>query len=87
MTDNTIGMRERRVVDDRYSRGSKYLEDLESNEAIHFCYRWNGLPNARSVLKYFEKTLGKNAYKQIKVKKIKEETEDKIRKIKVKRAS
>ena len=66
--DNHVGVREKRVADDRYSRAAKFLEDLESQEAIHICYRWFNLPSAVDTLKYFESFLGEKAYKHIFIK-------------------
>lgn len=82
-----IGKRESRTVDDKYVRGAKYLDDLELNEAIHFCYIWLNLPNGLSVLKHFDNILGDNGLTKIKVKRVKDEKicEPNMKNIKVKR--
>lgn len=43
---------DRELIDDmdRYDRGGKFVEDLEINEAILFCYTWHNLPSATDIL-------------------------------------
>lgn len=37
----------------KYDRGGQFIDDLELNEAILFCYRWLNLPSAETVLDNF----------------------------------
>lgn len=91
MVDRNYGEREKRVVDDRYNRGAKYLEDLESREPLHFGYRWLNLPDAKTTLELFTEYLGQRAYRKIKVRKLKEGEktyrEKKVRKVRVRKIS
>lgn len=43
---------DRELIDDmdRYDRGGKFVEDLEIDEAILFCYTWHNLPSATDIL-------------------------------------
>ena len=54
LAEQEIGKREQRVVYEKYNRSAQVLEDLESNEAIHFCYRWMNLPSAIDVIYLFD---------------------------------
>lgn len=84
---SSITKRELRNVDDKYNRGAKYLDDLELNEALHFCHRWLNLPNSLNVLRYFYEYLGDKSIKKIKVKRTSEKYDKNkgLKTIKVKR--
>lgn len=46
-----ISQRELRAWSEKYNRGAQYLQDLTTMEALHFCYRWLGLPNAADMIR------------------------------------
>jgi DNA polymerase elongation subunit (family B) len=88
MNPDDVGDREKRVVDEKYSRnrGSKYLDDLELNEAIHFCYRWLNLPNTLAVIKHFDMIFSDQVMKKVKAKRMKDVPVDNgMRKVKITR--
>lgn len=52
--------REGRVTEEGYNRGAKFIEDLETKEAMHIGYRWFNLPNFETVVSEFEKVMDSN---------------------------
>lgn len=86
MDNSNISEREKRCVDDKYNRGAKYLDDLELNEALHFCYRWLNLPNMADVIREVDNILDENKIKQVKVRRVKEKKKP-YKEVKVRRIS
>lgn len=74
LAEQEIGKREQRVVDEKYNRSAQLLEDLESNEAIHFMYRWMNLPSAVNVIYMFDEMYKDYRNTKLRLRRKKEET-------------
>lgn len=87
LAEQEIGKREQRVVYEKYNRSAQVLEDLESNEAIHFCYRWMNLPSAIDVIYLFDEMYEDYKNTKLRIRKKKEETGNSVLRIRRKKVS
>lgn len=83
LLETQIGEREQRVVYEKYNRSAQLVEDLESNEAIHFCYRWMNLPSAVDVIYMFDEMY--EDYKHTKLRILKKKKESNNMKLRIKK--
>ena len=87
LAEQEIGKREQRVVYEKYNRSAQVLEDLESNEAIHFCYRWMNLPSAIDVIYLFDEMYEDYKNTKLRIRKRKKETGNSVLRLRKKKVS
>lgn len=69
----------------RYDRGGQYMEDLETQEALFFCYKWLNLPSIEDTINQVYSKLEKQEVTSIVKIKKKEKVKKKVIRIKKKK--